>query len=45
MHSSILSNNTSSEQDWEGQNKKNSFDNILLAETDLVLPNIEHVNQ
>ena len=38
-------NNTGSEQDREGQDKKINFDNTMLADTVVVPPNIEHVDK
>ena len=38
-------NNTGSEQDREGQDKKINFDNTMLADTVVVPPNLEHVDK
>ena len=43
--SSFLPNNTGSEQEREGQDKKIKFDSTMLADTVVVPPNIENVDK
>ena len=40
-----MPNNTSSEQDRKGQDKKSNFDNTMLTDTVVVPPNIEHADK
>ena len=45
MPSFLPNNNTGFEQDREGQDKKNNFNNTMLADKVVVPPNIEHVDK